>query len=154
MDNTTYFERLDRLNAVHEAGHAVMTLLTGTPLGFVRLGHPDDPDSFGGNHRANCYEPEDEVLIRFAGVGAELVERNERCWSLLFRSSGGEDWMGAQRYIDALDGGRRACILTTKTKVLTLLHENWPWVQAVADELQLSRFVMGAAVEALRPALR
>lgn len=145
------FQRIQRLNAIHEAGHAVMTLLTGTPLVCVRLGHPDDPDGFGGSYRSNCHEAEAEVLIRFAGVGAELIERNERCWSFRFRSSGREDWRDVQRYIDVLDGDRKACIRTMQTKVVKMLREHWPWVQAVADELQRSGVVPGACIEALRP---
>jgi hypothetical protein len=151
MDTDNYFQRLDRLNAIHEAGHAVMTLLTSTPLGCVSLGPPDVSGNFGGNRRAICEDPACEVVIRFAGVGAELIERNENCWSFLFRSSGRSDWKGAQSYIGLQGGDVRACISNAKTEVLKLLRGHWQWVESVADELQRSRFVMGAQVEVLRP---
>ena len=35
-------EILDEATSLHEAGHAVMTLLTATTLGYVELKHPSE----------------------------------------------------------------------------------------------------------------
>jgi hypothetical protein len=76
MTNKVY-ELLDEVNAIHEAGHAVMALLLGVPLGYVQLNHPsyDGGNGFGCCARGDATNCEAEVLIKFSGVGAELIHR-------------------------------------------------------------------------------
>jgi len=53
MTDHDFYELLDEYNAIHEAGHAVMALLFGVPLGYVMLmTHPrQDGNGFGRTAR-------------------------------------------------------------------------------------------------------
>lgn len=66
MTNDEFYELLDEYNAIHEAGHAVMTLLLGVSLGYVQLmTHPrEDENGFGRTARREAGTPESEVLIK------------------------------------------------------------------------------------------
>jgi hypothetical protein len=145
-------EHLDEYNAIHEAGHAVVTLLLGVFLDCVRLmTHPrEDGNGHGRCARGNTKDSEDEVLIKFAGVGAELIHGNKGMqWSWLFRGTGKSDWNGAQSYLSDIGGNRRAVVRNAKLKVTRLLQENWGWVLAVSHRLRDKRYLSGAEVAAL-----
>jgi len=104
MSKERIYELLDEINAIHEAGHAVVTILVGVSLGCVELVHPsqDVGDEFGRCYRGITTDSETEVLIKFAGVGAELIHRNKgEKWSSPFASSGRGDWQAAKPYLDA-----------------------------------------------------
>lgn len=152
--NPEFDDALDKVNAIHEAGHAIMTLLTGEALGFMELKHPSE-DGWGQGRSARrgpALTPENEVLIKFAGVGAELIYRNMgSAWSYLFRDVGKLDWEKAQPYLRKIEGNRKAVLKNLKSKVIQMLKENWDWVLAVAKKLREKRRLSGAEVEALAP---
>jgi hypothetical protein len=152
MNDHDFYELLDELNAFHEAGHAVMTLLMAVPLGYVQLmTHPSqDGNGFGRTARRKAEDPESEVLIKFAGVGAELIHRKGGMqWSWLFEGTGKSDWQKAQPYLNALEGSCRAAVKNVKAKVAQLLRDNWSWVSVVASRLRERRYLTGAEVAEL-----
>ena len=127
MDLKELKQRLEILDSLHEASHAVMALLVGASVVEVRL-----RDS-KLCQRGPAHDDLSEVLIKFAGVGGELIHFNDEDWSFRFRSSGRGDWRDAGPYIERIGGDRRAVIKQTKAAVTRLLTENWVWVVAVAD---------------------
>jgi len=152
MSKERIYELLDEINAIHEAGHAVVTILVGVSLGCVELVHPsqDVGDEFGRCYRGITTDSETEVLIKFAGVGAELIHRNKgEKWSSPFASSGRGDWQAAKPYLDANGDNRRAAVKSAKSKVTQLLRDNWSWVLAVSSLLREKRFLFGSEVAAL-----
>ena len=151
MDLTELKQKLEIINSLHEAGHAVVTILVGTQLLQVQLHAPNWDDDFGYCMRGQAPDDMSELLIRFAGEGAELVHLNDKCWSFLFRSSGRGDWKDASSYIERIGGDRRAVIKQAKVAAINLLKENWAWVVAVADELRKQRYLTGEQVCALEP---
>jgi hypothetical protein len=138
----------DKCNAIHEAGHAVMALLLGVPLCRVWLS--EDNDGFGGCAHL-IRDCETEVLIKFAGAGAELILRGFGGWSILFASSGRGDWREAQFYLRDIGGNHKALVRDTKSRVTQLLRDNWSWVLAVSQKLREKRYLEGCEVAALAP---
>ena len=130
MDPTELKQKLEIINSLHA---------------------PNWDDDFGYCMRGQAPDDMSELLIRFAGVGAELVHLNDKCWSFLFRSSGRGDWKDASSYIERIGGDRRAVIKQAKVAAINLLKENWAWVVAVADELRKQRYLTGEQVCALEP---
>jgi hypothetical protein len=95
---------------------------------------------------------ESQVLIKFAGVGAELIQRDMgQAWSFLFASSGRGDWKQSQWHIERMGGDKRQVIKSLKAKTTQLLKDNWAWVTSVADAIREKRFLACKDVLALRP---
>jgi len=148
------YERLDIVNCYHEAGHAVMALVLGADFQYVELAHPsqDGGNGFGRSARNGIVDNESQVLIKFAGVGAELIQRNMgQAWSFLFASSGRSDWKQSQLCIKWMGGDKRRVIKELKAKTTQLLKDNWAWVTCVAEAIREKRFVGCEDVLALRP---
>jgi hypothetical protein len=153
IKNHSRYKLLDEINSIHESGHVVIALLTGTTLGYVEL---SDPSGFYGNtggcHRGAAPDVEAEVLIKLAGVGAELIFREMgQAWTFLFESSGTGDWKDLQPFLNRMAGDRKKNLRAAKAKVTRFLLENWEWVVAVAERLRENRFLMSPEVESLRP---
>ena len=153
MDLTKLKQRFEIMDSLHEASHAVMALLVGAYVGDVYLGGSSMDGDFGYCRRSAAPDDLSEVLIKFAGVGGELIHRNETCWSFLFRSSGRGDWKDAAPYIERIGGDRRAVVKQAKAAVTRLLKENWAWVVAVADKLRGQRHLTGEQIWDLVPYL-
>jgi hypothetical protein len=146
-----FHARLDELNAIHEAGHAVVALLLGTTLCYVQLNHPsqDGGNGFGRCARLAARDCESEVLIKFAGVGAELIHRKMRgAWSLLFSGSGKGDWREARLQLNSMCGNRKALVKAAKSRVTNILEDNWGWVIATSQQLREKRCLTGVEVAA------
>lgn len=139
----------DEINAIHKAGYAVVALVLGVPVLTVWMEADGDP--FGGCCRAQAQDSKSEVLIKFAGVGAELIFREFRGWSLLFTSSGRGDWLEAQAYLNSIGGNRKALIRDMKSEVTQLLKDNWTSVLAVAQKLREQRCLGFYEVASLVP---
>jgi|ERR1039458_2405393 hypothetical protein len=144
-------QKLEIMNSLHEAGHAVMALLVGAYVVEIQIHSANRAGGFGYCKRSPAPDDMSELLITFAGVGAELVHRNDICWSFLFRSSGRGDWKDAASSIERIGGDRRAVIKKAKASVICLLTENWEWVVAVADKLREHRSLTGEDVWDLNP---
>lgn len=150
-------EKIDELNAIHEAGHAVMAALTSTLIHTVVSPMPtlDDHDRFGYVLRSLSANEWSEVLIGLAGPGAEVIHRQNATWTDVFRSAGRRDWRRAQRRLimmsDQLNEPRRSLIAQAKSEVLQRLRGNWDWVKAVATALQSERYLTGEQILSLRP---
>ena len=144
-------EILDEANSLHEAGYAIMTLLTGTTLGYIELKHPSE-DGWGQGRTARAVPdgPEREVLIKIAGVGVELIHCGLLAWSWSSTDSGKRDREAAQPYINAIGGNRRSVIRELKVKVIQMLNENWESVLVVSRMLREKRYLGGEEVAALR----
>jgi len=149
-----YYEKLDVINCYHEAGHAVMALMLGADFQYVELTHPsqDGGHVFGRSARIGLVDSESQVLIKFAGVGAELIQRNMgHAWTTLFASSGRGDWKQSQWHIERMGGDNRQVIKSLKAKTTQLLWDDWAWVTSVADAIREKRFLACEDVLALRP---
>jgi hypothetical protein len=144
-------EIYDEHNSIHESGHAVVALLTGTALGYVELSDPSDfHGNTGGCHRGAAPDVEAEVLIKLAGVGAELIFREMGlAWTFLFESSGRGDWKDLQPFLNQMAGDRKKNLRAAKANVARMLRENWGWVLAVAERLREQRFLLGRELLAL-----
>jgi len=140
----------DEMGSIHEASHAVMSVLVGSSVVGVWL------EGRGSNYVGFCEStiataPQDEVAIKFAGVCGELIETQQSCWSICFRDSGRSDWRSSQVSIDHIGGDRRKAIREAKATRLDRLTQHWPWVLAVAHKLRETRYLCGDEVLALRP---
>jgi hypothetical protein len=145
-------ELIDHMNALHEAGHAVMVVLTGGTVRFVYLADPAGAFSdIGCTKSSEESDPEKRILTVFAGIGAELIHREAAYWSTLFEGVGRGDWRNAQPLLREIGGNRRQIIGETKAEVTRLLSENWEWVNEVATLLQKERHINGEQVEACKP---
>jgi hypothetical protein len=141
---------VDEANAIHESGHAVITLLLGITLHYVWLNDPSGGEEFGECARLDAPDYESEILIEFAGVGTELIHRKMgRRWSFLFASLGRGDWREAQWRLERMGGNRKALVRVAKSRVTQLLEDNWSWVLAVSQRLRKKRYLSGAEVAAL-----
>jgi hypothetical protein len=148
----TLLELVDRINALHEAGYAVMVVLTGGTVGFVRtVTSADTPGDFGCTYSSGPSASEKRLVVVLAGVGAELIARTGWSWLAAFRSAGRGDWQSAQSLLDEIGGNRRAVIREAKAAVTRLLTENWDWISAVAGLLEKERHFSGEQVAACKP---
>lgn len=145
-------ERLDTINSIHEAGHTVMAMLVGAKVRSVYLDLPCVDGRFGSMSRTYLGD-EEELLIKFAGVGAELIYRG-LTWTWLFSGSGKDDWERAQWNIDKIGGDRRKVVRDAETKVMRLLTLHWDWVLAVASELRAKRRMMEEELDLFQIRLR
>ncbi|MGA8538974.1 MAG: hypothetical protein WB566_05710, partial [Terriglobales bacterium] len=74
--NESLEKKIDRANAVHEAGHAVAVLACGGSVGYVSIA--DDPFSkfdFGGCFRS-ALDDRSSLIVKMAGIGAEILFRH------------------------------------------------------------------------------
>jgi len=91
---------------------------------------------------------EDDLLIRFAGAGAEVIFRKVS-WTMAFRSAAGGDWKASQEVIDelALLEPRKQVVKKAKARVIALLTEQWENVLAVAAALRDRRRLSGGELQ-------
>jgi hypothetical protein len=99
-DRDAFYQRLDEINSLHEAGHTVAALALGVAVSEVFLQYPDDHENFGYCARSNNVSDEDDIVIMFAGAGAEVIHRGIS-WTFAFRSAARGDWQKAQEPIEA-----------------------------------------------------
>lgn len=133
--------------AFHEAAHACVAILLGTPVASVSI----DVDRHGGEMRPNIPGSREDldtaVLVRLAGGSAEK------------RLSGDHTGAGADyEYVDAL---LRACLNTDDRGVLdehlrrcealsdAYVAECWHWISRVAAALIRHRTLRGDQVAGL-----
>jgi hypothetical protein len=142
-------ELLDELNRIHEAGHAVVAVRLGVEVFEVFSPFPSSTEyDLGGCARSSNVSDEDDLLIRFAGAGAEVIFRKVS-WTMAFRSAAGGDWKASQEVIDelALLEPRKQVVKKAKARVIALLTEQWENVLAVAAALRDRRRLSGGELQ-------
>jgi hypothetical protein len=141
-------ELLDEVNSIHEAGHAVVAVLLGVEVFYVLSPFPSTAYDLGECSRSSNVSDEDDVLIKFAGAGAEVMHR-KITWTMAFRSAAGGDWKASQEAIDRLTLvlPRKQVVKNAKARVIALLTTHWATVLAVAAALREKRRLSGEEVQ-------
>jgi hypothetical protein len=144
-------ERFRRINAVHEAGHAVASLAIGGYANYACVDNenPLAEESFGHVSRAPQNDVENNVIVFLSGMGAEIILRSVS-WSLLQPSSGSGDWKNVQRYLrNHTPVERRRIIKQCKARSIEILTANWSAVLRTTDALLADGYLVGDELQAL-----
>jgi hypothetical protein len=136
------------IEAFHEAGHAVASVVLGQPLGRAALGLVTlDLRESARAWRASAQGQRVGALIALAGPCAEqrlcgyTPEQSARLWATYWKI----DFRNALRHLDAI-GGSGADALSEAAE---LVREHWDAIERVADALAERGELTGAEVEAL-----
>ena len=154
MTNDELLDRFRKINAIHEAGHAVASLAFGSTVHYACVDNADplgERGSFGHVARSPQSIIENDLTVCLAGVGAEIVERQDgSTWSGLFHGAGSGDWKNAQwllREKSAVE--RRKIIKQCKARSFDILHANWSAVLRTADALLATGYVESDKLQSL-----
>lgn len=143
--------------AYHEAGHVVIAHAVGNDVEAVLAWL--DPSGVVAHAltstkwtwmwmRADCAEAEAEMFTTMAGDAAETIKFGTPSWpepeeNKLYgqlRETMGDDWLAGdgQQWLGAL-----------RARVVSMLQERWPAVEAVASELLTRGFIPGSQARSL-----
>jgi hypothetical protein len=131
-----------RRTAIHEAGHAVMCVVSG--VGVVKaVVHESHVDGLRGyvTHSGACLH--DDVMIAVAGVAAVSIRYREPTWVEIFMGGGSGDWEFAEPLIKSWGCCERQLMREVKWR----LRRHWPAVLALADRLLTEGTLIGMQVE-------
>ena len=103
-------------------------------VGEVQFNAPNLAGGFGRCKRSLAPDDMSEVLIKFAGVGAELVHRKATYWSFCFRSSGRGDLKDAAPFIERM--GEKGLLEGKRLRRCAPLSRlYWPYLYCMANGL-------------------
>lgn len=139
--------------AFHEAGHAVLALLHGRPVGKVsilasqrRLGHCEiRKGSFGPRHDIL----ETEMLILFGGPAAEARHVGDYCWNAAAQDLRDVRQLARLRAPNERQAERLERRLLDKVEHLLDRAEVWTAVERIAAELLERTTISGRAARHL-----